>query len=483
MKRAHILIVDDDSQLRKLMRAILMDDYTISLAENGREALNLIADQITPDLILLDVKMPEIDGFTFYQHLQSDPEKADIPIIFISGNDSFENEIRALEMGAVDYISKPFHVPAVRNRIKTQLELRAHRIQMEKLVATRTAQLSETIAEVEHKEAHLKGIINMAPIGIGLLRDGVIDQVNLTMAKLTGYSRRQLLGKEFRDLYPQAEHYRRDFKLVSALLKSSTTAVTEVRLKKSCGSLADFSLRFSSLEAGKVHSELIFTAMDISERKRYEEELESRVKKKTQELRAANQLMEREIHERKCSEEALMQSEIELERQRAVLEESNVALKVLIRDADLERREFEERVALNLQELVEPYLNKLRRTTLDLRQQNYISIIEGNIKNIVSPLVKTTVSFSMRLTPAEIQIANLIKQGKASKEIAELLHLSQRTIDKHRSNIRKKLGINNSKVNLKSLLTSDELHRELLPAKTPGSRSEDHPFQDLLNRR
>jgi PAS domain S-box-containing protein len=184
--------------------------------------------------------------------------------------------------------------------------------------------------------------------------------------------------------------------------------------------------------------------------------LEQKVQKRTAQLAKANMLMQQEIKSRKKSQESLLASEITLEKERASLLEANITLKVLMREVERERKAFEENVSTNLLELVDPYLKKLEKSKLDDRQRNYLEIIKTHLENIVSPFVRTSVAMDLKLTPAEIQIANLIRSGQSSKQIAEALTLSPLTIDKHRGNIRKKLGITNQRTNLKTLLRSRE---------------------------
>ena len=136
------------------------------------------------------------------------------------------------------------------------------------------------------------------------------------------------------------------------------------------------------------------------------------------------------------------------------LEDVNTALKVLLKKREEDKTELEEKVLLNVKELVEPYLEKLKNSELNEKQKIYADIVELNINDIISPFLGKLSSKYLKLTPSEIQISNLVRQGRRTKEIADLLHLSTRTIKFHRENIRKKLDITNTKSNLRSHLLS-----------------------------
>jgi len=159
-----------------------------------------------------------------------------------------------------------------------------------------------------------------------------------------------------------------------------------------------------------------------------------------------------DITKRKQAEEALIEKEKELETQSKNLEEINTALKVLLERKDEAKKELEEKVLCNMRELAMPYIEKLKKRALNGEQRAYLDILERNLNDIISPFSRRLSSIYMNLTPAEIQVADLIKQGKTTKEIAEFLNLSSDTIDFHRKNIRKKVGIKNKKTNLRSYL-------------------------------
>jgi len=138
----------------------------------------------------------------------------------------------------------------------------------------------------------------------------------------------------------------------------------------------------------------------------------------------------------------------------AELREVNAALKVLLRAKEADKTDMAQRVIANVKQTVMPFLEKLGESPLKAEQRAFLRIVEQNLDDIVSPMVKTLSSSYLNLTPAEIQIANLIRQGKRTKEIAALLNLSENTVVSHRFKIRSKLGLKNRKVNLASYLKS-----------------------------
>ena len=162
----------------------------------------------------------------------------------------------------------------------------------------------------------------------------------------------------------------------------------------------------------------------------------------------------RNITEQVQGVQALREKKKELKIKTKSLEETNTALRVLLKKRDEDRTELEEKVLSNVKELVLPYLEKLKRTGLDQRQKTFASILESNIDDIISPFLRRMSSRYLGLTPAQIQVANLVRQGKRTKEIAELLDLSPKTIEDHRKNLRKKLGLKNKKANLRTHLLS-----------------------------
>jgi signal transduction protein with GAF and PtsI domain/DNA-binding CsgD family transcriptional regulator len=162
--------------------------------------------------------------------------------------------------------------------------------------------------------------------------------------------------------------------------------------------------------------------------------------------------LEKTLKEKKLATKTLKRREKELELKTINLEEVNAALKVLLKQRDEDKAELEEKVIFNVKELVSPYLEILKNSKLSTRQKSYVSVLESNLNEIVSPFIHKLSSSYFNLTPKEIQVADLIKKGKTTKEIADLLNSSIRVIDFHRNNLRKKFGLINKKTNLRSHL-------------------------------
>jgi PleD family two-component response regulator len=126
-----ILLVDDDPVNLDMLSTILGDDYNIMVASSGAQALQLATEQ--PDLILLDIMMPEMNGYEVCMRLKSAPAISGIPVIFVTGMNNPEDEIKGLSLGAVDYFIKPMHAAITLARIKTHLELKQIRDELQEL--------------------------------------------------------------------------------------------------------------------------------------------------------------------------------------------------------------------------------------------------------------------------------------------------------------------------------------------------------------
>jgi len=145
---------------------------------------------------------------------------------------------------------------------------------------------------------------------------------------------------------------------------------------------------------------------------------------------------------------------VEMRRKTRELEEVNAAMKVLLRQSAESKKELEEKVLANLKDLVFPYLDELEIQLAGKRSKTLVNVIKSNLEQITSPFSQSLSLGFPRLTPREIQIADLVRSGRTNKEIAELLNISRRTVESYRDKLRAKLKIKNKKTNLRSYLLS-----------------------------
>ena len=131
--RATLLIVDDTSTNIEILVSLLKDDYRIKIAKNGKKALEVVRDSNEIDLILLDVVMPEMDGYSVCKELKNDPKTSHIPVVFITSNDMAQDEEYGLRLGAIDYIKKPFHPTIVKMRVQNHVNTKLKSDMLEKL--------------------------------------------------------------------------------------------------------------------------------------------------------------------------------------------------------------------------------------------------------------------------------------------------------------------------------------------------------------
>lgn len=269
---------------------------------------------------------------------------------------------------------------------------------------------------LQESEERYRTIVGITPDVIFELSpgDGRIISLNPAFQKVTGWSDTEWLGKPFTSIIhiDDLTIAKKTFEQASS---GKVTSPFELRvLSKSGEELVGEFIGAPQIKDGKVVA-IIGFARDITGRKRVEQELEA----KSQGLR-----------------------------------EANAALKVLLKRRDEDKIELQEKIWMNVKLLVQPFLEKVREQVTDKKLKNYLDILEWNLNEILSPFSLTLTLKHANLTPTELQIADLIRIGRSSKEIAEILNKSEKTVESHRRSIRSKLGITNEKTNLRSRLLS-----------------------------
>lgn len=327
--------------------------------------------------------------------------------------------------------------------------------QMTNLEKSGTIIKKKTTKELWGREEYFRALIeNSLDIIIVVNKKGTVTYVSPSVERFLGYKPGELIGKSaFKFIIP-ADLPRAVYDFGKAVLTKEVVIPNSFRIRRKDRSECILEGVGKNLLNNPSVRGFVMNVRDITERKKVEEalqkahqELEEKVKERSAELSKANEELMAKItaHEN-------TQRELQIEARN--LEEANIALKVLLKRRDEDKAEMEDKVLLNMKGLVTPYLEKLKMSGLDESQKAYVTILESSLNQITSPFLHR-LSFSFaNFTPTEIQVANLLKQGKTSKEIGELLNSSSRTIAFHRDNIRKRLGLKNKKTNLKSYLLS-----------------------------
>lgn len=321
------------------------------------------------------------------------------------------------------------------------------------------AERERTEAILRESENRYRTFLESSPDPIVVYdMDGIATYVNPAFEQTFQMTREELLGKQI-DFVPP-ENWPETRAAIERMRSGQKINLFETRRLTRGGAILDVQLS-STIYQDSDGEPLgnIVTLRDITARKRAEQELdryrghlEELVSERTAELAQANRLLEQEIEERRRAEKSLKKREKELEAQSHHLEEVNTALRVLLKQREEDRKELGEMVLRNVQDLVNPYLQRLAGGRLDPRQRTLAKILETNLANIISPFSEKLASGLVQLTPVEIRVANLIKEGKTNKEIADILLIAKNTVLFHRFNIRSKLNIKNKKVNLRTHL-------------------------------
>ena len=283
------------------------------------------------------------------------------------------------------------------------------------------------LAALQKSDARFRTFFEYAPDAIYISDvSGIFIDGNRSAEQLTGYSREELIGRNYFDLaLLSPEQFPRALELLERNIAGNPTGPDEFDLQCRDGQLKTVEICTYPLFIEGERC-VLGVAHDVTGRKRAEaalnkarESLEVKVRERTQDL-----------------------------------EEANAALRVLLKGRDEDRSALEESLLQNLHDLVLPCIEKLKTGKLQQRQRGVLEILETNLRDITAPMMRAVTMQHLRFTPAEISVASCIRHGKSTREIAELLQLSIKTVHFHRENIRKKCGIRNKKMNLRTFLAS-----------------------------
>jgi PAS domain S-box-containing protein len=342
--------------------------------------------------------------------------------------------IMAVPLISHDDLIGTLHFRAKKPNAYTEQDLLlAERIGMQIAGAVANAQLYANIKITEmylrESENKFRTLVDNAAVGITEVEamTGRFVAVNPMFCEILGRTEEELLGTTFVEItHPDDldQHPNLSKRMYGGELDHYTL---EKRYIKKDGRVIWVNVTISRLwKAGEAPGRSITVVHDITERKKVEEALK----------------------------ETLDQLESRVRERTIELEEINIAMQVLLKKGDKEQKRVEDSLQSNINKLVMPFLSRLRKSRTNEERRTYLNILEANLNNITSPFINRLSATYQNLTPKEIQIAELVKQGVRSKEIAELFHVAVGTVVTHRNSIRRKLHLRSTSANLRSYLLS-----------------------------
>jgi PAS domain S-box-containing protein len=410
---SRLLIVDDEAIIATdLEDRLSSNGYDVAgIATSGEKAVRQ-AGKLRPDLVIMDIVMPgPMDGIAAAAAIR---DSYGIPVVFLTAHADEEFMDRAKAVGPLGYILKPFNEA----QIYATLEIALHNGQLERQLRKSEARYRAIVDEVEDL------ICRFDP-------DLRLLFFNEAVCQFFDRSAEALHSARFTDLLSsdKVESFQR---CVAGLDDTRQNGVFE-HVVDSVGNgkcWLQWSLRVLLDDTGQP-AEYQAVGRDITVRMGIEDT-----------LRKSNRALE---HQRETDSRDLAEKT-------AQLAELETTLKVIMRYQEADRDSVQQSVISNVQGLILPFVERIRQCLTDPSSLAYLEVVETGLADIVSPFMRRMASTFANLTPAEIRVSHFIKQGRTTKEIADLLNLSTRTIEAYRNSIRKKMGIANRKVNLRSYL-------------------------------
>lgn len=311
---------------------------------------------------------------------------------------------------------------AIDDASKTKTQLISELNDLRCLIAAKDSEKTSEKGEDRFETAFLK---NSTPMAITAVEDGCYMDVNEAFATIMGMKREEIIGNTSTGIgyitMEQRMIFLNELRTKGYVENLEMPAITK-----------DGELKYGLFNSSGIKirgKDYLFTVVtDITKRRQVEEE-----------LRKYREDLEVLVSERTS----------ELEGRTKNLQEVNTALNILLQKREEDKKILEERFVTNIANLILPYVGKIKKINLDEQQNFCLDVVENNLKEILSPLLKNMQQFD--LTPRELQVVSLIKDGKTTKEIAKTLGIEKGSIDTYRKNIRKKLGLNRTS-NLESHL-------------------------------
>ena len=433
-----IMIVDDDFLVCEELKGIVTDlEYEVAgVADSGEAAVEMALD-VKPDVILMDIVMDNgMDGIEAAGKIM---ESVDCAVVFVTGHGEEEIFERAKQVEPHGYVLKPYTPMDVRAAI----EIGHHKKQVERRLKEAFGKvfkdLKQKSSELETANLRMEALLN-APTDSMLLLDldGTVLAANPVAAKRIGLKVDEFVGKCVFDL------------LTKKLAKTRKANVAKViKTKKP--------VRFIDNRGKTIFDHSIYPIFDNN---RKVIQLAIFAKDVTKEVEAIKQLEEKKR---------------ELESKTDLLGDANMALKIMLQKSNENREEIEAEVMATLKKMVVPLVQKIKKSDINPTVREHINRLEGNLKYLSSPFSRSLSFEYISLSPKEIQVANLIRDGRVTREIAEELGMKPGTVEFYRNNIREKIGIRGKKIRLRTHLLST--------SGIPSDMFKNHRYKTYIFRR
>ena len=259
-----LLIADANPANVSVLKTMLAPDFDIKVATDGEETIRLAASADTPGLILLNNMMPTADVPEVCRKLKGGKTTKDIPIILLSEPTPEDTEATGFELGAADYITKPFKRSVVRARIRTHLELKRYRDNFEKRLQKRVSELHEEIQERRDIADTYHALVEHAMDGIVIIHDYKVRFANPAFCKLIGFSEKELIGAHLKKFISEEEFIKNTTRYSSRIAGLNLPRIYKSQVIHSDGSTIDVELNVSVVPYGRTLAALVFVR-DIRE--------------------------------------------------------------------------------------------------------------------------------------------------------------------------------------------------------------------------
>ncbi len=259
-----LLIADANPENVNVLKTMLAPDYDIKVAADGEEAIRLASSPDTPGLILLNNMMPAADMYEVCRELKADKTTKDIPIILLSEPTTEDTEAKGFELGAADYLTKPFKRSVVSARIRTHLELKRYRDNLENRVKKRVSELHEEIQERRDVEDTYRALVEHARDGIAIIHDFKVRYANPAFSKMIGFSEKELTGAHLKKFISEEEFIKNTTRYSNRIAGLNLPRIYKSKVIHSDGSTIDVELNVCVVPYGRSLAALVIVR-DIRE--------------------------------------------------------------------------------------------------------------------------------------------------------------------------------------------------------------------------